>query len=494
LKWIRTISGRIVLGVVILYTTFAAVAGYGIWQMNELGQRLRFIRTGYLEVAPMVVQLQSATGQFIDYLEQVGFDTRLMAKKLEARGALLDLAARKLDELGNMPEELKTQGMIAEARRTIDELVNEHQKSLQRFDIAMGGDQQSDAARSAKNELRLSEKHTAGDLQRLYERLQGEARTFTLAVERAEKVARSIAIGLGIAATGLALAVLIWVAVTLRPLRRLRDGARRVARGDYRGRVDASGGTEIAELGREFNAMAQAIEEREQELVRSARLAAIGKMAAVITHEVRNPLSSIALNAELLEEELERGAAGPLATEAQALVRAMHGEVARLTAITEEYLRFARLPRPRLERERLGDLVGQLVEFTRGELEQRGVEIALAVDDQVPEVDVDEAQIRQALLNLVRNAGDAMPGGGRLELAISRSSSGGAEIAVKDRGKGISAVDLPRIFEPFYSTKEGGTGLGLALTHEIIREHGGRIRVESSPDGSTFVIELPAAA
>jgi signal transduction histidine kinase len=138
--------------------------------------------------------------------------------------------------------------------------------------------------------------------------------------------------------------------------------------------------------------------------------------------------------------------------------------------------------------------VGQLVEFTRGELEQRGVEIALAVDDQVPEVDVDEAQIRQALLNLVRNAGDAMPGGGRLELAISRSSSGGAEIAVKDRGKGISAVDLPRIFEPFYSTKEGGTGLGLALTHEIIREHGGRIRVESSPDGSTFVIELPAAA
>src|SRR6185295_17199097 len=132
----------------------------------------------------------------------------------------------------------------------------------------------------------------------------------------------------------------------LDPLRRLAAGAKQIARGDYRQRVEVGIPDEIGDLASEFNAMAAALEERELRLIRSERLAAVGKIAAQITHEVRNPLSSIGLNAELLEEEL---ASLPGGAESQKIASAIVKEVDRLAAITEQYLRFARLPRPKLE-------------------------------------------------------------------------------------------------------------------------------------------------
>ena len=156
----------------------------------------------------------------------------------------------------------------------------------------------------------------------------------------------------------------------------LAERAKEIARGDYKQRVDESSPDEIGALGREFNAMAAALDEREQRLIRSERLAAVGKIAAQITHEVRNPLSSIGLNAEMLEEEV--GALeGRRRPGAQQLARAIVKEVDRLTEITEEYLRFARLPRPKLEREDLRQIVASLLAFLRGELEARGVTVEL---------------------------------------------------------------------------------------------------------------------
>jgi two-component system NtrC family sensor kinase len=490
LKWIRTISGRIVLGFAVLLTAFMLVAGYGIWQLQQFGLRLRFIRTAYLEIAPSVAQLQAQTSQFVDYLDEERLSRALMLKNRESRKGRINQILLKLDQIQDIPPQLAD--AVANDRRKAEEFRAEHEANEARFNTAFAGDRTSPEAREAREALRRSEEHLAALLPRLLDALQNGARTVTKLVERSPENARVGALTLGGAATGLAILVMIWVLATLRPLRRLRDGARQVARGEYRGRVAAGGGTEVAELAREFNAMAQAIEEREQELVRSARLAAVGKMAAVITHEVRNPLSSIGLNSELLAEELDRVAAGGSVTEAHQLLRAMQAEVDRLTGITEEYLRFARLPRPKLEREKLGDLVRQLVEFCRGDLESRGIAIDLDVGDGGPELAVDEAQLRQACLNLVRNAGEAMPAGGRLAVSVKPVGQG-AEIAIADTGAGIPEADLPRIFEPFFSTKAAGTGLGLALTQEIIHEHGGKIAVSSSPGGTTFRISLGAA-
>jgi signal transduction histidine kinase len=324
--------------------------------------------------------------------------------------------------------------------------------------------------------------------------MQTDARQLIRQIEANARYARWWSLALGALATFVAILVALWAVLTLRPLARLAEGARREARGDYRGRVAAQGGTEVAELAKEFNTMAQAIEEREQELVRSARLAAVGRMAAVITHEVRNPLSSIGLNGELLEEELGKVAAGGSADEARALLAAMQKEVDRLTAITEEYLRFARLPRPKLEREQVNDIAQSLVTFQREELAMRGVTVEAELAPDLPPVMADEAQIRQALLNLVRNAADAMDGrGGTLRVSTARAAADTIEVRVSDTGPGIAEDNLARIFEPFFSTKEGGTGLGLALTQQIILDHGGRIGVSSTPAGTTFVVSLPAA-
>ncbi len=172
------------------------------------------------------------------------------------------------------------------------------------------------------------------------------------------------------------LLITIWAILTLRPLRRLHDAARRIASGDYAGLIDEVGPAEVADLAREFNVMGRAIDERERELVRSERLVAVGKMAAMITHEIRNPLSSIGLNTELLEEELGALPADR-SDEARALCRAINTEVDRLTAITEEYLQFARLPKPKLLEEDINGLVRDFTDFEREQLSLRGVTLSI---------------------------------------------------------------------------------------------------------------------
>jgi signal transduction histidine kinase len=218
-------------------------------------------------------------------------------------------------------------------------------------------------------------------------------------------------------------------------------------------------------------------------------------MAAMITHEVRNPLSSIALNTELLGDELDKLGEQDSA-EARALCKAITDEVDRLTAITEEYLAFARLPKPRLQPESVNHVVDALATFVREDLAGRGVKLEVALDASAPRAMADEAQIRQSLLNLVRNAAEALAGrgGGKVTLATRRGEPGRVEIEVADDGPGIPGEVKPRLFDPFFSTKEGGTGLGLALTHQIVKDHGGDIRVGAGPDGgAAFVVSLPAA-
>ncbi len=223
-------------------------------------------------------------------------------------------------------------------------------------------------------------------------------------------------------------------------------------------------------------------------LIHTERLAAIGRMAAHVTHEVRNPLSSIGLNVEMLEEELE--GAGP---ETVALMRAITREVDRLTGITEEYLRLARLPQPHLEPEDLGHIVRSVTSFIAREMEGSGVEVAVDVEEDLPPVALDEQQMRQALLNLLRNAREAMPDGGEVRVKVRRA---GAEVVleVEDQGEGIPEAQRTRIFDLFYTTKERGTGLGLPLTRQIVVAHGGRIRCEGGEGGGTiFELVFPAA-
>jgi signal transduction histidine kinase/HAMP domain-containing protein len=248
-------------------------------------------------------------------------------------------------------------------------------------------------------------------------------------------------------------------------------------------------------------------------LLQSERLATVGRMAAQIAHEIRNPLSSIGLNAELLEDDL----AGR--EEGRRLLKAIQTEVDRLAAITEDYLRYARLPSPQRAPGDLNAVARSLCEFLAPEAASRGVKLVPELAADLPTLRLDEAQLRQALLNLVRNAFEVLEGGGpelpaeaELQDAARRGaarrahSRGGVikistreladavELAISDDGPGIPPEIVDRIFEPFFSTKSGGTGLGLALTLQIIEGHGGQLRVETTPGaGATFLIRFPLA-
>lgn len=225
----------------------------------------------------------------------------------------------------------------------------------------------------------------------------------------------------------------------------------------------------------------------EERLARSERLALVGQMLAQITHEVRNPLNAMSLNAEMLADEL--GDLDPeRATEAWDLLGTVSGEIERLTRVTAHYLQLARRPRARLEPTDLHDLVHDVHRLLAAELEQAGVALTLELAPCPPQR-ADGSQLRQALLNVVRNATEA--GARTLGLTL-HCSPDEVVLGLDDDGPGMSPEQLEKAFDPFFSTKASGTGLGLAITRQILEDHDGAVRVGSSASGGTALeLALP---
>jgi signal transduction histidine kinase len=168
--------------------------------------------------------------------------------------------------------------------------------------------------------------------------------------------------------------------------------------------------------------------------------------------------------------------------------------VDRLNGVAEEYLRFARLPKPARARQDLNEILGGLLDFLGPELAAARIELRRELAQALPGVRADEGQLRAVFLNLLRNSREAMPSGGVVTVRTRREGDA-IEVEVSDTGGGIPPGDLTRIFEAFYSTKERGTGLGLAFTRQVVEEHGGSIRCDSAVGrGTTFAVRLPAAA
>ncbi|MFQ5706344.1 MAG: PAS domain S-box protein [bacterium] len=228
----------------------------------------------------------------------------------------------------------------------------------------------------------------------------------------------------------------------------------------------------------------------EKQVVRAERLAMIGKMAAKVAHEVRNPLSSISLNAELLEDELERYESVD-AREAKSLLNSMIREIDRVTSLTDEYLQYSRLPESLLVKRNFQQLINEIEAFLGNELKQKNIELQLNGTNQPLELRFDRTQFRRVLLNIIRNAIEAMPDGGQLKIWSERKDNK-ALINIQDTGIGIPAEQVENIFDPFFTTKDFGTGLGLAITQQIVHEHGGEIYCNSKQgQGTTFCISLP---
>ena len=235
----------------------------------------------------------------------------------------------------------------------------------------------------------------------------------------------------------------------------------------------------------------RALLEREKELVRTERLATVGKMAAMITHEVRNPLSSIGLNTEILEEEFNDLKPSH---ETRILLRSIGKEVDRLTEITDEYLKFSRLPKPKCSPESLSRLVKDVIGFEKDSLIKKGISVKQDLDEKLVSVYLDEGQIRQVIINLIRNSADALGDAGGVVSVWTEKRDNRVVFGIRDDGPGLPEEALHKIFEPFVSFKDQGTGLGLALSQQIIEEHGAEISASNHPmGGAVFEVSFPVS-
>jgi signal transduction histidine kinase len=287
------------------------------------------------------------------------------------------------------------------------------------------------------------------------------------------------------------LVVSLHVRRLLAPLARVTQRSRAVAAGDLTPHEVAPADDEIGQLEGAFEKMVSGLSRAQTLALSNERLAAIGKMAAHVTHEIRNPLSAMGLNIEMLEEELA-GEGGQRA-EVRSLLSAIHREVERLEHLSEEYLRVARLPQPRMEADDVAAVVQEVVVFARPEIELSRCQVGLDVEPSLPPALFDEAQLRQALLNLLRNAREAMPSGGGIDVRVAAEGMS-VVIEVADRGGGIPEPIRARVFDPFFSTKGEGTGLGLAITRHIVESHGGSVTCDPREGGGTvFRVALPIA-
>jgi signal transduction histidine kinase len=273
------------------------------------------------------------------------------------------------------------------------------------------------------------------------------------------------------------------------PVNRLTRATRRIARGDFSARVVETSSDELRRLVADFNQMAADLERQRNELERTHRLEAWAEMARQVAHEIKNPLTPIQLSSEhLVRVNKDRGE--PLTPVLEECVTAILSQVRLLRQISAEFSSFASRPTAHPAPTLLSELVMSVVEPYATGLSGR-VAITVNVPDTLPMVNVDRVLLARALTNMIENALHAMPGGGSLTISAAAGPAT-IRLSVTDTGTGMDEEALRRIFEPYFSTKATGTGLGLTIAKRNVELNGGRIEVQSAPGtGTTVTIELP---
>jgi two-component system NtrC family sensor kinase len=325
------------------------------------------------------------------------------------------------------------------------------------------------------------------------------------------------AIGILVISALLILGISYWVVARVTsPIKRLSQAVTSLAEGHFTPTASTGREDEIGILVTGFNAMAEKLKraykdlegkvaasnkeleiayrilkERQEQLIQSEKMAALGQLSAGIAHEIRTPLTSIKIFVQSLEKEME------LDENQREDFRIIRKEIERMNENISRVLNFARPEEPLFQRIRIAPLVKDAINLVAPKLKDAGIRVDISLSDGEVPLEGDPNQLTQVLLNLFLNAIEAMPQGGTLTVlaniqVIPNSSEASLQLVIRDTGQGVSEKDRPHIFAPFFTTKRGGTGLGLSIVSSIIQKHNGRIEVETeSGKGSSFVLYLP---
>jgi signal transduction histidine kinase/HAMP domain-containing protein len=600
---LQSLRVRVVAAFVVAIAAMFGAQTFLLLQNAAVSSSLTRITDGYLPMARFVAQLDRDRQRVANDLRRLTDDrprpvasspahfyTEQLATTL-ARGR--EAATRAQSTPGLPADERAVFNKILTQFELIEQLFRDYQAGSQEVFALHEAGRRDEAAAQAK-QLVHAGNALGEEVEKLDRLVNTRIRRLAAETEAAQGRATAIAGALTGGAALLGLGLLAAVLYALAPVSRLTAQVQAVAAGDYSGRLQVGGASELAVLADEINAMAEAIATRDRALVeraeelnrlsrylgsvldslgdallvvegavvtranpaararwgaiegaappeplsrvtaegaraselhdaggrlhevrvtpfgeagrvitvaditeqtaakarlaRSERLALVGQMLAQITHEVRNPLNALSLNAELLGEEL--GDLDPAHhTEAWELHAMIAREIERLTAVTGHYLQLARRPPAQLAPEDPGVLVSDVVRLLEPEFAQAGARLEVALE-AVPVGLVDGNQLRQALLNVLRNALQAEAGHVRLTGGLRE---GVLLIAVHDDGRGMSPEEIARATDPFFSTKASGTGLGLAITRQILEDHDGAVELCPGEGGvgTTVTLTLP---
>lgn len=491
---VSSVSARILFSYVVVLVVLVGALSWSVLALRAAARDTALLQEGYLPLALSLrdlVALQDTWNSQLNHVtattnpadKRVWFDTATSVGRPRAFSrveTLLESSRRSSDRaFGRTFAELGGDLAVVRARTERDRaLVGELFEALGRRDHAL--------AESKRDQLVVGGLRIQRELRALEGRVNEHVTDISRTAERRERFALQLLVAFAALTVLTGVFMALYARRVLRPLSVVTSRAQAVARGDLEARPPLRAGDELGELSVTFERMVGAIAEAREKLLASERLAAIGKMAAHVTHEVRNPLSSIALNLELLEDELPESS-----SEARALLKAIGQEVQRLGALSNQYLSMARGKAPEFESASVPLVVEAAVEFMRRDLERGEVMVRVEAATDLPAVQLDPAQLRQALFNLLRNAREAMPSGGTVWVR-SELDGDAVRIDVDDDGPGVPLERVASLFDPFFTTKNHGTGLGLAVTRQIVLAHGGRLDYAPRPGGgSRFSLRLP---
>jgi len=286
----------------------------------------------------------------------------------------------------------------------------------------------------------------------------------------------------------------------VKPIEQLTVAAKRVEEGDLQHRVSIHRDDEIGSLAAAFDQMAERLGKRERELKesqsvlrRADRLSSLGLLTAGLAHEIRNPLVAIRTFTQLLPERYED------AEFREGFQGLALKEVDRICGLINDLLSFARPSKPNVSPENINDVVENIARILETQAKEKSVGILRRFSNDVPKVWIDREQMKQVFMNLILNAIQAMKDGGSISISTSLSARNDAEVIreyvqveVRDTGIGIPQENLEQIFDPFFTSKDEGSGLGLAVSNQIVQEHGGFVTVESTVGkGTAFFVHVP---